>query len=833
MTSSPTYQADNPKATARWHADAVAISVLSVFLALSLWNRFHFDSWLARYDLMTYFLPSYAYLGDRLRDFEVPGWNPHLFSGAPFAGDPESGWMYFPAMISFALFHVSTAFKVMVGIQLAVAALSTYAYARVLGMRPVAALLSAVIFTFGPLLQWNSYCCLIFGQYVIWIPLALLGIELALRADSWRTRLAPWCVTGFAVSQMFAGWIGEGWIYIPIYIGAYVGYRALLAPSQPDLPWHMRLTNAVTTGMATLGLGIALGAAGIWPRVAANAESNLAGARYGEIGAQGILNPPWDLDYLFRQIIGSDYASRRAALGGVAIVLTLLAPIIAGKRFAIPFFLPLTIVAFILALDTTPLHHVFYLIPRYRELHEHDPWRTVSLATLGPAVLSGATVEELCNWRRGRQLLPIVVIPLFLLVVIAALAFDGYQSAWIPAVIAAAITTMVVAFAASMPHRSERSPAGKLLVWVPVLLIAVAFVQPTALEFTSSWLRWPNNESWERLWRPDPIVKQTLASEVSGSDPGGAGEFLQTELATGGPFRYVGYGGIGFPNDAQRQANYMGRRFESTVHAILVNGRPTFLNLYEIQGYNPLQLLRYSEFMTALNGREQNYHTAFLLYSGVRSPLIDLLNVRFVLVDATIPQDREDVVGLTQGRREVFRSPLVVVYERIDPLPHAWIVHDVRSVERGEALPLLVDGTVDPFLTALIEGELPVVAAADGSAVESAPVTRYEPERITITTTTGSAGVLVVSEVYEKGWHAYLDGERVNVMPTDHALRGVAIPAGEHTVEMRYEPLSLRLGLPISGITAFAMVAVLAWTGSNRRRKQPGPHPNDLGESSL
>ena len=71
---------------------------------------------------------------------------------------------------------------------------------------------------------------------------------------------------------------------------------------------------------------------------------------------------------------------------------------------------------------------------------------------------------------------------------------------------------------------------------------------------------------------------------------------------------------------------------------------------------------------------------------------------------------------------------------------------------------------------------------------------------MTIRTETAAPGFLVVSEVYEQGWRGYVDGEPVEVLPTNHALRGVAVPAGEHEVELRYEPRSLRLGLWISGI---------------------------------
>jgi hypothetical protein len=108
MTTETREPSMEQRASASWRGDAIALAALTALLALTLWNRFHFDGWLARYDLMTFFLPWYEHLGQELRAFEVPGWNPHLFSGAPFAGDPESGWMYFPAMIATFFFSKVT-----------------------------------------------------------------------------------------------------------------------------------------------------------------------------------------------------------------------------------------------------------------------------------------------------------------------------------------------------------------------------------------------------------------------------------------------------------------------------------------------------------------------------------------------------------------------------------------------------------------------------------------------------------------------------------------------------------------------------------------------------
>jgi hypothetical protein len=824
-------------------SDILALVVLGALTALEAWNRLVFDYWLTRYDLFTFFLPWYTFLGERLRDFAVPGWNPHVFSGIPFAGDPESGWMYLPAMLFFSLLGPLAAFKGMVAFQLAFAALSTYLFARSLGMGAMASLFAAVVYLIGPFLQWNTYCCLIFSQFVTWIPLALLGIELALRGSRWRDRIAAWFLGGFAISQMLAGWIGEGWLYATLLPAAYIGYRALLSPPLPNLRLQKRLTDGVATGIGVLGSGLALAAAGVLPRYTINAETNLAGGNYAAMGDAGVLNPPWSLDYLLSQTIGvgSNYHFRAASLGGAVVVLALLALPLARQRFAVPFFFVLTLVAMILTLDTTPLHQLFYLIPHYREFHDHDAWRTMSLAAIGPAMLSGAAIESLPCWRGRRARLPIVFVPLlFMLVVAVALWHVGRAIGWEP-LVATTLTTVLIAVGVAIPLRGTATPtdaerrdsslALRMTSFeprastslIPALILAVAFIFPTGLEITGSWLGWPPQMIWEPLWRPDPGDEAALVTDVRSTDPSGAGEFLQADLKSSGPFRYAGYGGISYPGDEARQRGYMSRRFEPAISALLVNGRPIYLGLYDIQGYNPLQLKRYVEFITALNGRPQNYHTSFLLPSGLRSSLLDLLDVRYIVQDASLPPNRDDVRALDAETRVVFSTPLVIVRERDSAPPHAWIVHDVRPVTRGEALPLLSSGSVDPYQTALVEGPQPETAAPDDAAAESARVTAYEPDRLAIATQAAAPGLLVVSEIYESGWRAYVDGQEVDILPTDHALRGISIPGGEHTVEMRYDPLSLRLGLWISGIATLAMVVIFviagwSWLNSRIRR---------------
>lgn len=81
----------------------------------------------------------------------------------------------------------------------------------------------------------------------------------------------------------------------------------------------------------------------------------------------------------------------------------------------------------------------------------------------------------------------------------------------------------------------------------------------------------------------------------------------------------------------------------------------------------------------------------------------------------------------------------------------------------------------------------------------------------------------VFSEVYyDKGWDAYLDGNKTPYCKTDYILRGMAVPAGEHTIEFKFEPQVYRLGNTVSvwsSIIAYLFLIaaiVMEWRKKNK-----------------
>lgn len=163
----------------RWrNPDAIAIAVLLCLTLIVVWRIWVFDNWLARHDLLTFFLPWLGSLGDRLGSFDVPALNPYIFSGAPFAGDPESGWMYLPAILLFPFFEVTVAYKLMILLLLLLAGTSTYALARVIGYSVLAALFSAISFEFGPFLFGQTNCCTVGTKLTFFATLVIVVRQL-------------------------------------------------------------------------------------------------------------------------------------------------------------------------------------------------------------------------------------------------------------------------------------------------------------------------------------------------------------------------------------------------------------------------------------------------------------------------------------------------------------------------------------------------------------------------------------------------------------------------------------------------------------------------------
>ena len=219
--------------------------------------------------------------------------------------------------------------------------------------------------------------------------------------------------------------------------------------------------------------------------------------------------------------------------------------------------------------------------------------------------------------------------------------------------------------------------------------------------------------------------------------------------------------------------------------------------LQDFRSYDGVGIRRFEEFLEIafrFNG------TAFELVDVGNAHLLDFLNVKYVVApaDVDLPGDRFRL-AYSGGSR---------VYVNQRAQARAFLV-DSFVVARGDDARRLLRQSVDLTRTVILDEHLapelrPVPSA--GSA-GSSDVTHYENTRVEIHTNSDARRLLVVSDVHYPGWSATIDGNPAPILLANYAFRAVSVPAGAHTIVMRYRPVSVYAGALIS-LIAWAAVAI-------------------------
>jgi uncharacterized membrane protein YfhO len=90
-----------------------------------------------------------------------------------------------------------------------------------------------------------------------------------------------------------------------------------------------------------------------------------------------------------------------------------------------------------------------------------------------------------------------------------------------------------------------------------------------------------------------------------------------------------------------------------------------------------------------------------------------------------------------------------------------------------------------------------------------------DPDRLLLTATLASPGMVVVADTYDPDWRAWVDGEPAAVHPANLMFRAVQVPAGTHRVELRYVPRGFRIGAVL--FLAAVVICGLLFVRSPRR----------------
>jgi hypothetical protein len=816
--------------TQKYGADTIAVASLLLVTFAAVFLRIVYDNWLAESDLITFFIPWFGYIGDRLGDGELPVWSNNYLGGVPVIGSPSSGWLYLPVMVLFPFLNVVTAFKTLVLVQAVIGGVATYVLARRVALQPVAAFAASAAFVLGPLIYESTRYTLVGSQVTTWIPVGIVAADLALCARRSSAVVGWSALAGLAMSQMIVAWPGQGMLYGFMWIGAWMLYRSFAMPLDPVSRVRTRLGRIVGSGAVMAIAGIGLSAAALLPVFNISEQSTIPGGDYSNVLGGSYASTPHQFKILLYYLFSADFNVRAEGFSGGLLALALFGGLLAGRRYGAIFFASVFLVGLSLSVEHSPTRPFFDLIPGFAHFHGHRPIAIVWILSLAPAMLAGAAVQEFVN-RKAKPLSQVLILGAIATCVVLVAQVNSLGS-WIGWNSILPMFTVIAVFC--IPSTRDVltrwiSPERLHSVGVAVLLVIILMF-PTGYDAVKTIIspETPDDETTQFLGKDDETSAVT-EDVLSRTDPGTAAEFLQQQQQLLAPFRFTGYSGQGYPTTEYQWVynTYWWRRMEPNVIGLLVNARTLRLDLQQTSGYNPVQLGPYAEYIDEMNGAKQDYHWSDTYADALvedDSPLLDMLNVRYILVDIAIPTDREDHAAILDNYEEVFRDEHVIVYENTDAYDRAWIVHDVRPNNDGEGLEALNDGRFDGRRVAFVDGEIPETlvageAAAPSISGESVTTVNLEQESMSLRVTAAADGLVVVSSSYADGWVAYVDGRKVDILRTNHAFLGVPVTAGDHLVQLRYEPRGLQVGLYFTAVTGVGVLTVWAWAAVDSRRR--------------
>jgi hypothetical protein len=222
------------------------------------------------------------------------------------------------------------------------------------------------------------------------------------------------------------------------------------------------------------------------------------------------------------------------------------------------------------------------------------------------------------------------------------------------------------------------------------------------------------------------------------------------------------------------------------------DARPSYFH-NSVGGYSPAKL-----------GLYQDVIEKQLSKGNMR--VYDMLNTKYFIQQD--PQTRQPVARLNPGAYGT-----------------CWLVKAIRYVKDGDEEMQALDST-DTRDTVIIQQKfqhlVPFAPSPDTSA--SIHLIENQNDKISYAFSAKANQFAVFSEIYyDKGWNAFIDGKKTDYCRVDYILRGMAVPAGDHTIEFRFEPHSYQLGDMLSTWSAlllYLLIIVAAVVEWRKRSKQ-------------
>ncbi len=719
-----------------------------------------FPPWSAQYgmalknnampDVVTQIYPWKKITIDSWKQGQVPLWNPYSFSGTPHAGNYQTA-VFSPVNLFYFILPFLEAWSVSILLQPLLAGIFMYFLLRSLDRSKEASLIGSTAFMFcGFLTVWMAYGTL--GWAVLWLPLVFAAVRMHVNKRSWCYLVI---IALSLMSSFFSGHFQMS-VYVLLATVAFIIYQSFLTK---------RMREGIELVVAVV-LGLMLSAPQILPSLEAynlSVRSELF-TQGGGIAWQYLVTV-FAPDFYGNPVTRNDwfgyYAEWASYIGVVPLLLAVYAIIRRAKYTG--FFLGLAVISFLIA-TPTPIN-AFVVWLKLPAISTSYAARIIVLASFSLAVVGAYGLDGLReDW--GKKKLS-SALPFALITGLFLIAIWGIVLIMQPF----PVDKLLIA------RRNLMLPTGLTLGFVLLVFVGFIrrwkFIKHVAVGFfviltIGDMLR------YSMKWMPfDPR------------------EYVYPKVDI-----------LSFLNNNVGYERIFGNLGGEVTNAFAISG---------IEGYDAIYQKRYGEFIRSTSeGKIITPERSIVQFPKIgryTEEALQLLGVRYI------------VHRLSDGRfswgypyweypyyQSIYRNDQYEVFENQKALPRAFLASSyvVGNADQDIVNTLFSEG-FDPRQTLILETDPKVVVQKGEGSVD---IIKYTPNEVVMRTKSPGAKLLFLSDVYDPGWKAVVDGKNASIYRADYDFRAVAVPGGEHTIRMVYWPKSFVYGLWIAGIGVGLMTVI-------------------------
>jgi len=790
-----------------WHCIAILLTLTALLFRKALFSSQVILSHPVFLDL-THSLYAWRKFGfSLLRQGVIPLWNPYSFCGTPFVANWHSAVFYPPNLI-FLFLPAHEGINWSIAFHFFLAAALTYAFMRYLVNDRPSALLSGLVFVFS-----GPYIVQLFPGHVFnplpWLPLSFLIAEIAIR----KGRIVYYVVCGIVLAlQILAGHPQ----YAFYCLGALVLYILCRASCACNDEKSLKPLGVACIGLAILlAVGFSLSAVQLFPSLEFTAQSSRALLK-GPESVRDISFPPENLATLLAPGFWGDMHGVRywgrwllwetcIYVGILPLVLAIAGALLMRNRYTY-FFLGLAALSLLLSFGAySPLFDfLYYHVPGFNLFRGQAKF--IFLTAFSLAVLAGYGCSLITRLSERKRALVYIAM--------GAIVLTG------------AVFLICVLLSTG---GGEQSPLWNHIVQYRELLGfegTPPLSRGEGMIFSSAYHVVFKGLLIAGLWL---AVSGILLYAIAGGwIPCGIAAILivvisLTDLWSFGA-KYIMVSPLAacyWPSQVTEALKADSSFYRVCSPNIAVPGTNQNINedIYAIDGYETNNVGAYKEYVDYSQGASPAQQLTFSI--NKITPMLEALNLKYILFPST-----ESFVK--SGYNMLFRESQVSIYERVNPAPRAYIVHDALVIaDGGEALSGLAKSGHDPARVVVLDRDPGVpMPAAGPQAGEVVEITSYSPNSVVVRARLSMPGFLVLKDVFYPGWKAYVDGRERPIRRADYAFRAVYCEGGRHVVQFNYEPRSFVVGARVSVGSAVLVMLWLLFAAVLSGGYQKHPRPN-------